>query len=157
MTNFNQLPKAIQLFDKTIIAIDFGMKVTGLGKFTPGRDPYPIPYDQIVYQSHEQVIIQILKVVDLEEAKIVVLGFPTLLDGKETSMTQKIKEFGKQLAAELTKKFPQTEFFLQDESLSTYEATSRMKNSPRYNFKVDYSQIDALSASIVLEDFLRSN
>ncbi len=155
--NFNQLPKAISLFDQPILAIDFGLKVTGLGKFTPGRDPYPIPYDQINYQSHPQLILEIGKVIATEDIKVVVLGFPTLLDGKETSMTLKIKEFGTLLESELKRKHPELNFFLQDESLSTYEATDRMKNSPQYNFKVDYSKIDALSASIVLEDFLRSN
>jgi putative Holliday junction resolvase len=30
-----------------------------------------------------------------------------------------------------------------------------MKNSPRYNFKVDLKQIDAVAASVILEDFIR--
>ncbi len=44
--------------------------------------------------------------------------------------------------------------FFQDESLSTFEAEERMRESPRYNFKVDKKQLDALAASIILEDFL---
>jgi RNase H-fold protein (predicted Holliday junction resolvase) len=30
-----------------------------------------------------------------------------------------------------------------------------MKNSPQYNFQVDLSQIDAVSACVILEDFIR--
>ena len=47
--------------------------------------------------------------------------------------------------------------FEQDETLSTFEAESRMKESPRYNFKIDPKQIDALAASIILEDFVKMN
>jgi putative Holliday junction resolvase len=44
----------------------------------------------------------------------------------------------------------------QDETLSTYEAEERMKRSPRYNFQVNLSEIDAVSATVILEDFLRA-
>ena len=47
--------------------------------------------------------------------------------------------------------------YFQDETLTTKEAEERMKKSPRFNFKVDPTQIDSLSASIILEDFLRAH
>jgi putative Holliday junction resolvase len=43
----------------------------------------------------------------------------------------------------------------QDETLSTFEAESRMKSSPQYNFQVNLTQIDALAACVILEDFIR--
>ena len=44
--------------------------------------------------------------------------------------------------------------YKQDETLSSFEAEERMRNSPRYNFKVDLSMIDSVAATIILEDFL---
>jgi putative Holliday junction resolvase len=44
--------------------------------------------------------------------------------------------------------------FQQDEALSSTEARERMRESARYNFKVDTAKIDELAASIILEDFL---
>ena len=32
----------------------------------------------------------------------------------------------------------------------------RMKSDPKFNFKVDMTQIDAVAASIILEDFLKT-
>ena len=47
--------------------------------------------------------------------------------------------------------------FFQDEALSSFEAEDRMKNSPKYNYKIDKNHLDALAASIILEEWLDSN
>ena len=39
--------------------------------------------------------------------------------------------------------------------MSSFEAENRMKNSPQYNFKIDLKHIDAVAASIILEDFMK--
>ncbi|MCP4714144.1 MAG: pre-16S rRNA-processing nuclease YqgF, partial [Deltaproteobacteria bacterium] len=44
--------------------------------------------------------------------------------------------------------------YRQDESLSSFDAEERMLESPRYNFKIDPDQLDALAASIILEAFI---
>ena len=44
--------------------------------------------------------------------------------------------------------------FQQYKALSSTEARERMRESARYNFKVDPAKIDELAASIILEDFL---
>ena len=64
-------------------------------------------------------------------------------------MTKTIKQFAQKLESKVS-----IPMFLQDETLSTMEAEDRMKNDPRYNFQVDYSKIDAVAATIILEDFL---
>lgn len=138
---------------KTILAIDYGTKVTGLGIYTPGRDPYPLPYNRIVYKSDQQIIDDLKVFIDDECAEVLVLGIPLHLDGNRSEMTEKVEAFGEQLK----KTYSDLEVHYQDETLTTYEAEERMKNSPRYNFKVDVKKIDELAASIILEDFIKKD
>ena len=138
--------------NKKILAIDFGTKITGLARFCEGRDEAPYPYDSIKYVNDDRLIRDILNIVRESLTDIAVIGVPKLLDGKETTMSKTIRDFGEKLREELEP----VPLFFQDESLSTFEAEERMKHSPRYNFKVDKKQVDALAASIILEDFLSS-
>ena len=136
--------------NKKILAIDFGTKLTGLAMFCEGRDMSPYPYGSLKYVNDDKLISGILNIVKESSADVAVLGVPKLLDGKETSMSKKIRDFG----GKLGDKLGSISLFFQDESLSTFEAEERMRESPRYNFKVDKKQLDALAASIILEDFL---
>ena len=138
--------------NKKILAIDFGTKIAGLAKFCEGRDISPYPYGSLKYVNDDKLISEILNIVKESSTDIAVLGVPKLLDGKETSMSKKIRDFG----GKLGDKLGSTPLFYQDESLSTFEAEERMRESPRYNFRVDKKQLDALAASIILEDFLSS-
>ncbi|MDD0854050.1 Holliday junction resolvase RuvX [Halobacteriovorax sp. GB3] len=138
---------------KTILAIDYGTKVTGLGIYTPGRDPYPLPFNRIVYKSDQQILEDLKEFIDDECVEVLVLGIPLHLDGNRSEMTEKVEAFGEQLK----KSYSNLEVYYQDETLTTYEAQERMKNSPRYNFKVDVKKIDELAASIILEDFIKKD
>ncbi|MBL6990961.1 MAG: Holliday junction resolvase RuvX [Bacteriovoracaceae bacterium] len=140
--------------NKQILAIDYGTKVTGLATFRPGRDPYPLPFGKVIYEGDEQLIQKLAQLVDDESIDLVILGLPLLLDGKESDMTTRVREFGEALLKVLMGK--NVALYFQDETLTTYEAKDRMKNSPNYNFKVDPKQIDALCAAIILEDFIKS-
>ena len=138
--------------NKKILAIDFGTMITGLAMFCEGRDMSPYPYDSLKYVNDDRLISEILNIVKKSSTDAAVLGVPKLLDGTETSMSKKIRDFGEKLEDKLGS----IPLYFQDESLSTFEAEERMRESPRYNFKVDKKQIDALAASIILEDFLSS-
>jgi len=141
-----------KFINKKILSIDFGTKFTGLARFCEGSDADPYPYDSLKYVNDDKLISDIINIVKESSIDIAVLGVPKLLDGKETTMSKKIRDFGEKLGDKLG----EVPLYFQDESLSTFEAEERMKNSPRYNFKVDKKQIDALAASIILEDFLSS-
>lgn len=148
--NFEKYPNFQKFKGKNILSVDYGTKVTGLAFFCPGKDPYPYPFSKIVYQSDEKLINDLKKVIRDESIDIIVIGIPRLLDEQETTMTKKVMNFGENLKKSLNEPV-----YFQDETLSTFEAKDRMKNSPKYNFQVDPKQIDALSASIILEDFIR--
>lgn len=139
----------IDLQGKKILAVDYGTKAAGLAIFAPG-DPYPRPYDTVAYRSDDQLIKEITRVVSDENVSAVVLGMPRFLDGRPSSMTARVKAFSEKLKAALAP----LPLFEQDEALSSAEARDRMRESARYNFKVDPARIDELAAAIILEDFL---
>ncbi len=149
MSEFS-LPDSHPLNLKTIIALDFGEKFIGVASYCVNRDPFPTPFGRIANTSPEAVIRELKRIIDDECVDLIVIGLPHLTDGKKTSTTQKAQNFVSFVAEHFT--LPIEE---QDETLSTFEAESRMKNSPRYNFQVDLKQIDAVAASVILEDFIR--
>jgi putative Holliday junction resolvase len=136
---------------KVIMSLDYGDKYIGVATYCVNRDPYPTPYGRIANKGEDYILNEIKKLISDECVDIVVMGLPYLLDGKATPQTQKLEAFTQRLSS-----FLQLPVQTQDETLSTYEAESRMKNSPQYNFQVDYSQIDAVAASVILEDFIRT-
>ena len=134
---------------KHILAIDYGQKFTGIATHRVNIDPIIIPYGRIAYKDDISLIDSIQEIIDEEFIELVVLGVPHFTDGTESTMTKTVKSFAQKLEAALS-----IPLFLQDETLSTKEAEDRMSRDPRYNFQVDYSKIDAVAATIILEDFL---
>ena len=152
MENPNDSDRYQKILGLPILGIDYGSKSTGLSFFVPGEDIFPYPYKTIRTPKEElDFIKEIEKIVKKEQIKIIVLGVPYLLDGKETTQTRRILKLGKTLSHKITG----ITLFTQDETLSSYEAEKRMESSPLYNFKVDLSKIDEVAATIILEDFLK--
>jgi putative Holliday junction resolvase len=151
MLDFSTYKRFKTFEGKTILAIDFGFKVTGTALFCPGRDPFPYIAEKIIFKSQADTITALKKIVDDEGVDVLVLGVPYFLDGKESETTKLIKNFG-----ELVRQnFPMLEFYEQDETLTTKAAEERMMNSPQFNFKIDMTMIDCVAATIILEDFIR--
>ncbi len=144
------LPPDHPLHLKMILAMDFGEKFIGVATYCVNRDPYPTPYGRIANLGPEAVVKELKRILDDECVDRIVIGLPHLTDGKKTSTTEKAQTFINFIREHFT--LPVDE---QDETLSTFEAESRMKSSPRYNFQVDLKQIDAVAASVILEDFIR--
>lgn len=144
------LPESHFLHLKTILAMDFGEKFIGVALFCVNRDPFPTPFGRIANTGPDAVIRELRKIISDEAVEVLVIGLPHLTDGQRTSTTAKAQSFVNFIREHFT--LPIEE---QDETLSTFEAENRMKNSPRYNFQVDLRQIDAVAASVILEDFIR--
>jgi len=152
MNDFSHYPTFQKFLNKRILAIDFGTKVIGTAMFCPGRDPFPYMAEKIIYRSHEDSIKTLKHLMANEDIDVVVIGIPYFVDGKESQNTINVRTFGQLLKNALNNQ----EFFEQDETLTTKTAEERMKNSPEFNFKVDPTKIDCLSATIILEDFIRA-
>jgi putative Holliday junction resolvase len=144
------LPSHHPLNLKTILAMDFGQKFIGVATYCVNRDPYPTPYGRIANKGNEMVLKELRSILDNECVEMVVIGLPYLTDGKRTASTERAQAFVDMIREQISQPVED-----QDETLSTFEAESRMKNSPQYNFQVDLSQIDAVSACVILEDFIR--
>lgn len=144
------LPTDHPMHLKNLLAMDFGEKFIGVATFCVNRDPFPTPYGRIQNTGPEAVIKELNRIIDDEFIDIIIIGLPHLTDGQKTSTTNKAQNFVNFIREHFS--LPIEE---QDETLSTFEAESRMKNSPRYNFQVDLKQIDAVAASVILEDFIR--
>jgi putative Holliday junction resolvase len=144
------LPTNHPLNLKTILAMDFGQKFIGVATYCVNRDPYPTPYGRIANKGNEMVLKELRSILDNECVEMVVIGLPYLTDGKRTASTERAQAFVDMIREQISQPVED-----QDETLSTFEAESRMKNSPQYNFQVDLSQIDAVSACVILEDFIR--
>ena len=144
------LPTNHPLNLKTILAMDFGQKFIGVATYCVNRDPYPTPYGRIANKGNEAVLKELNSIIDNECVDLVVIGLPYLVDGKKTTSTERAQNFVNMKRDQNTRPVEE-----QDETLSTFEAESRMKSSPQYNFQVDLSQIDAVSACVILEDFIR--
>jgi putative Holliday junction resolvase len=141
-----------QFDNRNILAIDYGQKFTGLATFAAGRDPFPTPYGRIAYQNDTQLVEDILKIIQNEAIEVAVVGVPFLTDGTATNMTKIVQSFINLLKSRIN-----IPVYEQDETLSSFEAKDRMKNSPRYNFKINMQEIDAVAASIILEDFMKNS
>lgn len=149
MSEFS-LPSEHPLNLKNVLAMDFGEKFIGLATYCVNRDPFPTPFGRIANTSPEAVIKELKRIIDEEVIDVLVIGLPHLTDGQKTSTTAKAQNFVNFIREHFTLAIEE-----QDETLSTFEAENRMKNSPRYNFQVDMKQIDAVAASVILEDFIR--
>lgn len=145
-------PKRSLIDKKHILAIDYGRKFTGLANYKVGIDPFIFLYGRIAYQSDQQLIEQIFNIVEQEFIEIIVIGIPRFTDGKDSKMTQIVKDFAQNL-----KQNSSIPVYFIDETLTTFEAQERMKNDPRFNFQVDMKQIDAVAASIILEEFVNNS
>ncbi|PIP95471.1 MAG: Holliday junction resolvase RuvX [Bdellovibrio sp. CG12_big_fil_rev_8_21_14_0_65_39_13] len=136
--------------NKKVLAIDYGTKNVGTALFQPGHEPFPLEHLLVFNKGRETLLQELCALIEDEFIEVVVVGLPHHKDGNRSAMTEEVDQF----AHELSAKNPSIPFYFQDETLSSTEAHSRMKNSPKYNFKLDMSRVDLVAATIILEDFI---
>lgn len=141
----------IELKNKRILAIDYGRKFTGMATLRYGVDPFVLMNGRISYESDRQLATSLKAIVEEEFIDMLVVGVPFFTDGKASKMTETVRAF-----IDEAKSLLDIPVFEIDETLTTFEAQERMKEDPRFNFKVDLLQIDAMSAVIILEEFLKN-
>ena len=139
---------------KKFLSIDYGEKFVGLATYHQGNDPYPLKYGRLANRGDKHLFQELKQIIEQEDITDIICGIPFFTDGKESKNTLKIRSFFQKLQHYLGSQFIYHE---QDETLTSSEAKDRMQNSPEYNFQVDINQIDALSAQIILEDFLKKD
>ena len=94
-----------------------------------------------------QEISEIQRKLRLYNTNILVMGMPRSNNGNQTAQSEFVKQFARQVAATI----PGLKIYFQDESLTSVEAERRLK-ARKNNYQK--GEIDAESASIILQDFI---
>jgi putative Holliday junction resolvase len=130
---------------RTILALDVGEKRIGVARANSlARLASPLTTltvsDSVM--SDRQALCQ------QESATVLVLGLPRNLSGQDTAQTQRIRDFGEQLAVAV--RLP---IVWQDEAVTSEQAEAELKQRGKPYGKGD---IDALAATYILEDYIRT-
>ncbi len=128
-----------------IVALDIGDKRIGVATANVvARLASPLT----TLDVSDDVIEQIKQLIAEQTAAALVLGLPRNLKGEDTDQTRKVREFGERLQHHLD-----IPIYWQDEALTSHVSEEKLKSG-----KAPYqkSDIDALAATHILEDFLAS-
>lgn len=127
-----------------IMAIDYGKINIGIAL----TDPLGIiaqPYLTIHYKSYKELIKRLKFICEENNVGLILVGNPLLLDGKDSAMSDEIKRFVTKL-----KKSLNIEVKLWDERYTSQLAAKLLKD-----FGIRNKNLDQISASLMLEEYLR--
>jgi putative Holliday junction resolvase len=136
----------MQLIPSTLLALDVGTKRIGVAvSDLQARFPRPLT----TLEAGETTPQDIRGLVEKQGSIGLVVGLPRGLEGQETSQTQLVRDF-----AENLKSTVQVPYYWQDEALTSRKAEEELESRGKPYKKGD---IDALSATYILEDFLHDH
>lgn len=133
-----------------IIGIDFGLKRIGLAVCSNGVT-FAVPSKTIEAKKDDLSTVKHLLESVSGTIDRFVLGLPVFLDGKESDMTKRVRVFAKVLEETTGKPV-----HFMDERLTSEESENILKEMGK-NRKERIPHKDALSAQIILKDFLHSH
>jgi putative Holliday junction resolvase len=129
-----------------IVAIDFGLKRTGLAI----TDQNAIIASPLTTVDSSTLMDFLLQLTSKESISTMVIGFPTRLDGSDTHITENVRL----LKDVLTKQFPQCSIVLQDERFSSSRAMETIHLVGKKKQMKQKSLVDKLAATLILQDYL---
>lgn len=128
-----------------ILALDVGSVRIGVARASSlVRLPEPL----VTLTNDAHTVEHLRQLVIEHDAKELVVGLPRGLDGQETAQTAAIREFVADLSHELA-----IPIMLQDEAVTSRKAEEELIARGKPYAKGD---IDALAATYILEDYLKS-
>lgn len=131
--------------NKYILGLDVGDRRIGVSLASPIA---LIASPFTVLQNNSEIWTKLQELIKAEDVGTVVVGLPRSLDGNETAQTKSAQRF----ADSINQKF-HVDVVLQDEALTSKQAEAELRSRGRQFAKGD---IDALAATYILEDFLRT-
>ncbi|MFC2124440.1 Holliday junction resolvase RuvX [Bacteroidota bacterium] len=133
-----------------ILAIDFGLKRTGLAV----TDPEKIIATPLAVVRSEDCVQFLRDYIEKETVETIVIGLPVDLRGRETHATGPVKKF----ITNLEKIFPEIPIHTIDERFTSKMAldTMIMAGSKKKDRR-DKGNIDKISATIILQSYLEQN
>jgi putative Holliday junction resolvase len=130
-----------------VIAIDFGLKRTGLAV----TDPLRIIATALETVESRALLHYLKAYCDKEAVDGFVLGLPTGLDGSDTDITPNVRL----LEQELKRRFPQCFVELADERFTSRMAQQTLMASGKGRMaRREKGQLDRISATIILQGWL---
>ena len=136
----------MQATHSTILALDVGAKRIGVATSDLAvRLPRPLA----TVDATQDAEAALQRLATQQGAVGLVIGLPRGLDGQETAQTQAVRAF-----AERLKPHVQLPYYWQDEAVTSRQAEEELQRRGKPYKKGD---IDALSATYILEDFLRDH
>lgn len=130
------------------VGLDVGEKRIGVAW---GDSDVKIAVPYCVIGMDDETIIEIEKAVDKLGATILVVGLPRNSEGLETRQSQYVRDFVEKL---IPLNIP---IVLQDESLTSVKAEELLKPQHSKNHNIDKGEIDAMAASLILQDYLEAS
>lgn len=128
----------------SIIALDVGNKRIGVAL---AQGPVGIPRP-LVTVDRENALEELAAIIQKYEGNILVIGLPRNLSGESTAQTKAVEAFGDELQT-----MTGLPVHWQDEAVTSKQAEAELQARRKPYRKED---IDALAATYILEDFLRS-
>ena len=129
-----------------LLALDVGDKRIGVASANSiARIASPLT----TLERHDGTAADIQQLITAEGATALVIGLPRNLEGKHTAQTIAVEQFAAALQNVIT-----VPVHWQDEALTSRKAEAELEARGKPYKKGD---IDALSATYILEDFLRDN
>lgn len=129
-----------------ILALDVGNRRIGVAR---GYTDVGIATPVTTIEQSDDIMQQIQRLVADNSADLVLVGLPRGLEGQETEQTKIVRQFVRQL-----KKHLKTPIALLDEALTSVKAEQELLARGKAYQKSD---IDALAATYILEDYLASH
>lgn len=133
-----------------ILSVDYGDKRTGIA-VCDKLEMLASPVKVITQGDREKLIDEICEIASEKKAEKIVVGLPKNMDGSEGFRAQAAREFGEALCEKsgLTVDY-------QDERLTSVSAHNILNATDTRGAKRK-AVVDAVSAVLILEDYLRKN
>lgn len=129
-----------------IVSIDFGLKRTGLAM----TDENAIIASPLCTLDSQKLMDFLLELYTKEKFSIIVLGYPTRMDGSDTHITENVRL----LKGVLTKQLPDCSIEFQDERFSSSRAMEAIHLVGKKKQMKEKSLVDKLAATLILQDYL---
>ena len=146
--SMNSLTEQHQL-EGRILALDLGQKRVGLAL----SDELLISITRlnpILRTNWKQLLVDVVQIVEQQNAKALVIGLPLSLDGTYDSAAAAARQTAENFARSLS-----IPVFLQDERLTSVAAAEQLREAG-HNPREVAQLIDSEAAAIILSDFLDS-
>ena len=130
-----------------LLALDLGTKRVGVA-VSDELQLSTRPLAPIERRSWKDLLRRVIGLVESHQANAVVIGLPIRLDGAEGSAAKATRDIAQKFQRSLA-----VPVFLQNESLTSFDAQTRLKSTGQSAAAIA-QQVDSEAAAIILRDFI---